>query len=142
MSWEHYDLIKSEDKKYLLRLANCSYDLKIQFEIVDTKTEEIISMVEFKEYESNGEVYSDVSIPVLRDNYEINEDLEDDEEPEIDEDQFFKVYRNNNKCLEFSHDGLDVSGVLITFNQFKISDKDEKRLPIRIAAGLNAMFDY
>ena len=66
----------------------------------------------------------------------------DDEEPEIDEDQFFKVYRNNNKCLEFSHDGLDVSGVLITFNQFKISDKDEKRLPIRIAAGLNAMFDY
>ena len=139
MSWEHYDLIKSEDEKYLLRLENCGYDSKIQFEIVDINSNEVINTVGFYEKDGNIEIAQtgtkhckDVTIPVLRDVYKI------DETREI---QSFKIYRNDNGCLEFIVERFETFTKCI-FDQFKISDEDNERLPILIAAGLNAMFEY
>lgn len=139
MSWEHYDLIKSEDEKYLLRLKNCGYDPRIKFEIIDTVTNEVINTIGFYEKPGNIEVAKnglkygkDVTIPVLRDAHKMDE---------MYEIQSFKIYRNDDKCLEFIVERFEVF-TTCTFNQFRISDKDNERLPILIAAGLNAMFDY
>ena len=134
MPYNIYSLAKDVTEKYELKVRYadvCGYDGHVIFEIFDNNKNVVVSF-EYKYIQEDVTKIKDVTLQVLRDAYEMKEK---------DEYQAFDIQIEFNNILSVVM-RTNESYSKTTYNFFKMRQFDAAVFKIRLAAALNAMFQY
>ena len=133
MSWTNYSLIKDITEKYELKVRyedGCGYNGHIIFEIFENN-KDIIASFQYKPKQTDINKIKDVSLAILRDGYEIKKDEYQIFDIEIDFNNILSVIIQNDEFYS-----------KVRYNFFRVKQFDASVFKIRLAAALNAMFQY